>query len=114
MALAQRVHPGRLNSLDALSRRFKIKIARPKHSALLDARILAAVYSELLGGSQLSLALDGPGAGGDQSADTVALRLLWRHKLITPEELEAHQRFVAQLEGAIWMRYLERAERDAA
>jgi len=113
LALAQRVHPGRLNSLDALSRRYKIKIARPPRSALLDSRILAAVYSELLGGSQMALPFAVLGAGGDRSVDTVALRLPWQRELITPEESAAHERFIAEMESPIWNSYME-PRRDAA
>ncbi len=59
VALARRKFPGAKASLDALCERFGISNAhRVKHGALLDAEILAEVYSELLGGKQTALVLD--------------------------------------------------------
>jgi DNA polymerase-3 subunit epsilon len=54
--LAQKRFPGASNSLDALCRRFKISLAeREKHGALIDAKLLAAVYLELRGGKERGL-----------------------------------------------------------
>ncbi|HYF21814.1 MAG TPA: DNA polymerase III subunit epsilon [Caulobacteraceae bacterium] len=56
--LAQKRFPGMYNSLDALCKRFKISLAeREKHGALIDARLLAAVYLELRGGKERALEL---------------------------------------------------------
>src|SRR5690606_4816406 len=53
LALAKQRFPGMHNSLDALCKRFKISLAdREKHGALIDARLLAAVYLELKGGRE--------------------------------------------------------------
>jgi DNA polymerase-3 subunit epsilon len=58
LSLAQKRFPGMYNSLDALCRRFKISLAeREKHSALVDARLLASVYLELRGGRERGLDL---------------------------------------------------------
>ena len=58
LALARLRFPGMHNSLDALCKRFKISLAeRDKHGALIDARLLAAVYLELKGGRERSLEL---------------------------------------------------------
>ena len=58
LALARKRFPGMHNSLDALCKRFKISLSeREKHGALIDARLLAAVYLELKGGRALSLEL---------------------------------------------------------
>jgi DNA polymerase-3 subunit epsilon len=58
LALARRRFPGMQNSLDALCKRFKISLSeREKHGALIDARLLAAVYLELCGGRERSLEL---------------------------------------------------------
>jgi DNA polymerase-3 subunit epsilon len=49
LALARRKHPGAPCSLDALCKRYGIDLSqREKHSALLDCRLLAAVYTELV------------------------------------------------------------------
>src|SRR6185295_1507848 len=58
LALAKQRFPGMHNSLDALCRRFKISLSdREKHGALIDARLLAAVYLELKGGRERRLEL---------------------------------------------------------
>lgn len=58
LALARKRFPGMHNSLDALCKRYKISLSeREKHGALIDARLLAAVYLELKGGRALSLEL---------------------------------------------------------
>jgi DNA polymerase-3 subunit epsilon len=56
--LAKQRFPGMHNSLDALCRRFKISLSeREKHGALIDAKLLAAVYLELKGGRERRLEL---------------------------------------------------------
>jgi len=58
LALARVRFPGMHNSLDALCKRFKISLVeRDKHGALIDARLLAAVYLELKGGRERKLEL---------------------------------------------------------
>lgn len=58
LALARTRFPGMHNSLDALCKRFKISLSeREKHGALIDARLLAAVYLELKGGRERKLEL---------------------------------------------------------
>jgi len=58
LSLARQRFPGMHNSLDALCKRFKISLSeREKHGALIDARLLAAVYLELKGGRERTLEL---------------------------------------------------------
>jgi len=58
LALARVRFPGMHNSLDALCKRFKISLAeRDMHGALIDAKLLAAVYLELKGGRERRLEL---------------------------------------------------------
>ncbi|CAN7474989.1 DNA polymerase III subunit epsilon [Phenylobacterium sp. LjRoot225] len=58
LALAKHRFPGMHNSLDALCKRFKISLSeRDKHGALIDAKLLAAVYLELKGGRERRLEL---------------------------------------------------------
>ncbi|MGZ3272863.1 MAG: DNA polymerase III subunit epsilon [Caulobacteraceae bacterium] len=58
LGLAQKRFPGMYNSLDALCKRFNISLAeREKHGALIDAKLLAAVYLELQGGRERRLEL---------------------------------------------------------
>lgn len=58
LGLAKQRFPGMHNSLDALCKRFKISLSeREKHGALVDAKLLAAVYLELKGGRERRLEL---------------------------------------------------------
>jgi DNA polymerase-3 subunit epsilon len=109
LVLARRRHPNAPNSLDALCARYAIDTsARTKHGALIDAKILAEVYLELMGGRQSSLSL---GVQRLESAVVAALgtiRVRPRPLLprLTPEDEEAHQAFLARLGGEpLWLRY---------
>jgi len=110
LALARRRHPGAPCSLDALCKRYGIDLSeREKHGALLDCRLLAAVYVELVGGHQarLDFAVNGAqavvfGAGG-QAVKPRERPLASR---LTAAEIEAHRAFVATLGAeALWLRY---------
>jgi DNA polymerase III subunit epsilon len=110
LALARRRHPGAPCSLDALCKRYGIDLSeRDKHSALLDCRLLASVYVELVGGHQarLDFALNGADAGLlGGGAETVAPRPRPLQPRLSPAEIEAHRAFVATLGGgALWLRY---------
>lgn len=98
---ARKKYPGSPASLDALCRRFDIDLsARTKHGALIDARLLADVYLELIGGRQPGLlltstqeqaAIDSAGA----PAHRQRVRPIALGSLISEAELEAHRAFVA-------------------
>src|SRR5687767_12035249 len=65
LALARRRHPGSPCSLDALCKRYGVDLSeRDRHSALLDCRLLASVYVELIGGHQARLEFVTAGAPG--------------------------------------------------
>ncbi|ATU74229.1 DNA polymerase III subunit epsilon [Komagataeibacter rhaeticus] len=103
--MARERFPGMPNSLDALCRRFSIDLSeRTTHNALLDCRLLAAVYLELTGGRQrgLSLAVE-DGGGGIATYDYVrpAGHAVVR---VTPDaaEIAAHETFVARLSSPLW------------
>lgn len=110
--IAQKRFPGMYNSLDALCKRFKISLAeREKHGALIDARLLAAVYLELRGGRERGLDLspvDG-NAGQAQAVSPVVHGPRPRPLAprSTPAEREVHAAFVhANLkEKAIWLKF---------
>ncbi|MHA1517280.1 MAG: DNA polymerase III subunit epsilon [Alphaproteobacteria bacterium] len=111
LALARRRHPGASASLDALCRRYGIDLSdRDLHGALLDCRLLASVYVELVGGHQARLELATNGAQAAMSqADTPAVRTRPAplKSRISAEEVDAHRSFVATLgEDALWLRYL--------
>jgi DNA polymerase-3 subunit epsilon len=104
LQLARQRFPGAPASLDALCRRFNVDAtARTRHGALLDAELLAEVYLALIGGRQPDLGL--------VVARTERLTVLVRERVPraprphapTPEELAAHQAFLAQIKDPIWL-----------
>jgi DNA polymerase-3 subunit epsilon len=110
LALARRRHPGAPCSLDALCKRYGVDLSeREKHGALLDCRLLASVYVELVGGHQarLDFAVNGARAallGARQ--ETVRARPRPLEPRLTAAEIEAHRAFVATLgTDALWLRY---------
>ena len=104
LAIAKTRFPGMPNSLDALGRRFAIDFsARTTHNALLDCRLLAEIYVELIGGRQRGLSF---------STDRgVVERVVYAHagdrvpRPIVPsaQELAAHAAFVEKLKNPVWL-----------
>lgn len=116
LSLAQKRFPGMYNSLDALCKRFKISLAeREKHGALVDARLLAAVYLELQGGKERGLDFSAQ-AAAQAVASSVIRAYGPRPRPLAPrsteEERTAHQALVREAlkDKAIWLR-LEGGER---
>lgn len=109
LQLARRKHPMGPNNLDALCKRYNVDNSkRAKHGALLDAELLAEVYLELIGGRQTSLALvSDAGATLPLNGAGTSLDALARPRPLPPrltaEEVEAHERLIAELGGrALW------------
>ncbi|MGH1352742.1 MAG: DNA polymerase III subunit epsilon [Methyloligellaceae bacterium] len=110
LALARRKHPGAQNSLDALCRRYNIdNSARDKHGALLDSEILALVYSELIGGHQAFLNLNGPGQSGSGARakrPETSPRPNALPSRISEDEAVAHKAFIETMgEKALWNKF---------
>jgi DNA polymerase-3 subunit epsilon len=107
LQLARRKFPGAPASLDALCRRFAIDLSeRTKHGALIDTRLLAKVYLELMGGKQPDLQLAaGPAAASGAAADVVrrAPRPARPHAA-SESELTAHKALIDGLKDALWLR----------
>jgi len=109
VAIARSLHPGAKHSLDALCTRYGIdRSHRVKHGALLDAELLAQLYIELTGGRQIGLTL----AIKEEVETTevvtvaaVAARAVRPARLFSasPEELEAHAKFIAGLDNPLWL-----------
>ena len=111
LMMARRKFPGSPASLDALCKRFDIDLsARESHGALVDAKLLASVYLELIGGRQPGLNLV---SETQAAAPEISVQAL-EHKrqsprpqaalgLLSNEELEAHRAFVRALKGeTLW------------
>jgi DNA polymerase-3 subunit epsilon len=104
LALARRRFPGSPASLDALCRRFAVDLSeRDKHGALLDCRLLAAVYLELVGGRQptLDVVVD-LGAAGSTLVVARPHRPARPHEP-RPDELVAHDAMLRELKQPIWL-----------
>src|SRR5262249_39006470 len=102
---------------DALCARFGIdtsKRARDGHGALLDSRLLAAVYIELTGGAQAGL--DFANAAGAEIRRLGGFAVARKRptplpSFITEGELAAHAVFVASLgPSSLWGRLAQAAE----
>ena len=98
---ARRKFPGAQANLDALCRRFKIDDSnRFLHGALKDARLLAEVYLELIGGRQQNLGLSAEERKIAEVAEKNR-RPLRPHAPTDAEQL-AHAQFIEKLESPIW------------
>lgn len=105
LMLAKKRFPGMPNSLDALCRRMGVDNSmRDSHNALLDVKLLAQVYLELMGGRQpgfvLALNMAGPAVVLDGLAKPRTPRL------IAPSEAElaAHAEFLKKLKEPLWLK----------
>ena len=104
---ARKKFPGSPASLDALCRKYGIDNShREKHGALLDAELLADMYLELMGGSQVAMELQ---KDSKKVADIVnnvveEKRVIEaRNFSVTDEELNSHSNFVeSNIKEALW------------
>jgi DNA polymerase-3 subunit epsilon len=103
VALARKRFPGLPASLDALCRRFAIDLSqRTTHNALLDCKLLAEVYLELLGGRQPGLGLVASSGARATRASAPATRTP-RRVVVTEAEREAHAAFLARhVQDPLW------------
>jgi len=105
--LARRKFPGAQASLDALCRRFSIDLSeRGKHGALLDAKLLAKVYLELVGGREPGLALASNAVEASPTLVEIKTRTAReaRPHGASADELAAHAAFIAKLKNPIWLK----------
>ena len=117
LLLARRKYPAGPNRLDDLCTRYGIDNSqRTTHGALLDAKILAEVYLELIDARQAQLLLVEARAATSGAAALASDMRVRPHALpprLSPEEQQAHRAFIATLgDHAIWQEYLppERSE----
>jgi DNA polymerase III subunit epsilon len=102
--IARERFPGLPNSLDALCRRYNIDLSeRTTHNALLDCRLLAQVYLELMGGRQRGLEL--AVQDGGLAAATYVLDRARVPRMVVPTEAElaAHAAFLSRLKDPVWL-----------
>ena len=107
LAIARQKFPGAPAGLDALCKRFEIDLAeREKHNALVDAKLLARVYLELVGGAQRGFDLTAARNLGSSAGTAGGPERPYRKPrphAPTTDELAAHAALVAQLgDKALW------------
>ena len=104
VAMARRKFPGARATSDALCQRFGVENSgRDLHGAPLDARLLADVYLELIGGRQPGLVLK---SEQQQKAESAAVDRAFREPRphsASEEEIATHKKFVEKLENALWV-----------
>ncbi len=106
VTMARRKFPGARVNLDALCSRFEIENNdRALHGALKDARLLADVYLELIGGRQPDLALKEDNKVEANEVLPKDFREPRAHLvgLVHPEELAAHEEFLKDLTNPTWL-----------
>lgn len=100
--MARRKFPGAQANLDALCKRFGIdNSGRDLHGALLDARLLADVYLELIGGRQPGLELAAETNAAVVQADRTHREA--RAHAPLPEEEQAHAAFLEKISEPLWL-----------
>ena len=104
--MARQKFPGAPANLDALCKRFNIDNSnRELHGALLDARLLADVYLELIGGRQTDLGLAGKSsAGNDTSGTQKSVTRPPRPHSASPQEEANHKAFIETLSDSLWLK----------
>jgi DNA polymerase-3 subunit epsilon len=127
LALAREMFPGKRNSLDALCERFGVdNTHRSVHGALLDAQLLTEVYLAMTRGQEtltIDMAAPTPGAAdggiGGAAAGWTGPRPPVRVVVPTPQELAAHQEYLAALDRecrghCLWLALASTPGQDAA
>ncbi len=108
VVLARRKFPGAQASLDALCRRFGVDTSeRSKHGALLDAKLLAHVYLELIGGREPGLALAATDATPRDELTVTRVERPARPHAASEAEKAAHALFVGKIKDAIWLKWAD-------
>jgi len=101
LIVARKKFPGAQNNLDALCKRFNIDSSkRVKHGALLDAELLADVYLELTGGSQITFDLQNQEKQQAQNIQKVDFAS--RDYELSAEEKSAHDEMLKKIKDSLW------------
>lgn len=105
VTMARKKFPGARANLDSLCQRFGIDNSnRELHGALLDSRLLADVYLELIGGRQHDLALKADKAASATTTSGPSERPFREPRPHAPsaEEAAAHAEFIGGIENNLW------------
>jgi DNA polymerase-3 subunit epsilon len=107
LVIARKLFPGSRVSLDALCRRFKVdNSSRKFHGALLDAKLLAEIYIEMLGGRQESFIFSGgpKNKENNEIISTAAYLSTIKSKVVYPDENEIknHKILIKKIQNPKW------------
>jgi len=105
MIMAREKYPGSPASLDALCKRFDIDNShRSFHGALKDARLLADVYLELIGGRQHGFDLEKISQSSPVPPITTREKpvQISRSRPLTRKEIINHKKFLKKISSPIW------------
>jgi DNA polymerase-3 subunit epsilon len=101
--MARKKFPGAPASLDALCKRFNVDTSgRTYHGALLDARLLADVYLELIGGKQPDLGINVARSKNGSDVQVVRAAREAREHNVTTQEEAIHAAAVKKIKGTLW------------
>jgi len=101
LMLARKQFPGSPANLDALCRRFQINNSdRDLHGALIDAKLLAEVYLELIGGRQQRMNLNTKKS--NEKIEVEKIKFKARPHLPSLEEKKLHAQFLKKIKSPIW------------
>ena len=104
VVLARKTLNTRIANLDYLCRRFSIDLGeRDLHGALLDSRLLAEVYLELIGGKQISMNLKASENIDKNSSATTNKAPLDLLKVgLSKEETNKHKLLLNKIKNPVW------------
>ena len=102
--LARKILNTKIANLDYLCKRLSIDLSkRTYHGALLDCRLLAGVYLELLGGKQTILDLDNKTTNEIKNTDKKVYKYNKIYKInLSVNDIKEHKEFIADLKNALW------------
>ena len=113
LLLAKKHFLGQSVSLDSLCRKFNIDISDRKiHGALKDAKLLAHVYLELIGGQQTKLEFNAESTAPDSNHETLQANIedLYKEKekrafkntFLNIFDNELHEKSIKEIPNSIW------------
>lgn len=105
LIVAKKKFPGAKVNLDALCNKYNIDATkREKHGALLDSELLADVYLELTGGSQISFALEHQKSASENNIINQVKQssFPYREFKISNQELELHDKMLEEISYPLW------------
>ena len=111
--LAKKKFVGQSVSLDSLCRKFNIDISdREVHGALKDAKLLASVYLELIGGRQVKLEFNLESMNSDLNHEIslTKIKSLYQRKerrafkntYLNISDHELHKKIIKEIPNSIW------------